>query len=279
MCPSPTPGPSPCEGKNPAVLAVEMLNPYNGIDATRNERHLIATCRASRSAEASSSISSTTSQDRERPFQSVVEHEPKLCRSGRWPTARRSSSAGPTGNTSSTPYCFGYNVGYRFIQTKAGVCHGNFLGIGADDCYTAAAGRGRLRPDGSAHHQWRIRLLPRPGPDHDRRDRDQSRLVRFVNCAYWGPCNRSHASPGRAPWASATASSCSGTARRRAVTRCKSRAEPSWCEAASSSRTSPDQAERKRSSRGHRATQYSPARRGSTISPRATSRSASNVSN
>jgi hypothetical protein len=28
-------------GKNPAVLAVEMLNPYNGIDASRNERHLI----------------------------------------------------------------------------------------------------------------------------------------------------------------------------------------------------------------------------------------------
>ena len=28
-------------GKNPAVLAVELLNPYNGIDATQNERHLI----------------------------------------------------------------------------------------------------------------------------------------------------------------------------------------------------------------------------------------------
>jgi hypothetical protein len=28
-------------GKNPAVMAVEILNPYNGIDATRNERHLI----------------------------------------------------------------------------------------------------------------------------------------------------------------------------------------------------------------------------------------------
>src|SRR6185312_13108041 len=28
-------------GKNPAVLDVEMLNPYQGIDATNNERHLI----------------------------------------------------------------------------------------------------------------------------------------------------------------------------------------------------------------------------------------------
>ena len=28
-------------GKNPAVLDVEFLNPYNGIDASQNERHLI----------------------------------------------------------------------------------------------------------------------------------------------------------------------------------------------------------------------------------------------
>jgi hypothetical protein len=28
-------------GNNPAVLQVEMLNPYNGIDATLNNRHLI----------------------------------------------------------------------------------------------------------------------------------------------------------------------------------------------------------------------------------------------
>jgi len=28
-------------GKNPAVLAVELLNPYSGIDAAHNERHLI----------------------------------------------------------------------------------------------------------------------------------------------------------------------------------------------------------------------------------------------
>jgi len=34
-------------------------------------------------------------------------------------------------------FCFGYHVGYKFIQTRAGVCNGNFLGIGADDCFTA----------------------------------------------------------------------------------------------------------------------------------------------
>ena len=39
--PKPYPWAIAMRGKNPAVLAVEMLNPYNGIDATRNERHLI----------------------------------------------------------------------------------------------------------------------------------------------------------------------------------------------------------------------------------------------
>jgi hypothetical protein len=31
-------------------------------------------------------------------------------------------------------FCFGYAVGYRFTQSKAGPCNGNFLGIGADCC-------------------------------------------------------------------------------------------------------------------------------------------------
>ena len=39
--PKPYPYAIAMRGKNPAVLAVELLNPYNGIDASRNERHLI----------------------------------------------------------------------------------------------------------------------------------------------------------------------------------------------------------------------------------------------
>jgi hypothetical protein len=34
-------------------------------------------------------------------------------------------------------FAFGYNIGYHFIETSAGSCNGNFLGIGADNCYTA----------------------------------------------------------------------------------------------------------------------------------------------
>ena len=39
--PKPYPWAVAMRGKNPAVLAVELLNPYNGIDASQNERHLI----------------------------------------------------------------------------------------------------------------------------------------------------------------------------------------------------------------------------------------------
>jgi len=37
--PTPYPWAIAMRGKEPAVLAVEMLNPYNGIDASHNERH------------------------------------------------------------------------------------------------------------------------------------------------------------------------------------------------------------------------------------------------
>ena len=39
--PKPYPYSIVMRGKNPAVIAVELLNPYNGIDASKNERHLI----------------------------------------------------------------------------------------------------------------------------------------------------------------------------------------------------------------------------------------------
>jgi len=34
-------------------------------------------------------------------------------------------------------FCFGYKTGYRFVRSEKGVCNGNFLGLGADACHTA----------------------------------------------------------------------------------------------------------------------------------------------
>jgi hypothetical protein len=86
-------------------------------------------------------------------------------------------------------FCFGYAVGYRFIQSKAGVCNGNFLGIGADDCYTA------LVVDNCAPYGLLItngEFVSFHGPDPTMIDVKETNKgsVRFVNCAYWGPCNQ-----------------------------------------------------------------------------------------
>ncbi|MBM3859568.1 MAG: hypothetical protein FJ395_07960 [Verrucomicrobia bacterium] len=34
-------------------------------------------------------------------------------------------------------FCFGYGIGYKFSETKAGSANGNFLGLGADSCERA----------------------------------------------------------------------------------------------------------------------------------------------
>src|SRR5262249_17940923 len=81
------------------------------------------------------------------------------------------------------------HVGYRFIETKEGLCNGNFLGIGADDCHTAMA------VDASP----RFGILITNGEFVSFRGPDPTMVVvgpanrgavRFVNCAFWGPCNQ-----------------------------------------------------------------------------------------
>ncbi|MCB1125377.1 MAG: hypothetical protein KDM81_02700, partial [Verrucomicrobiae bacterium] len=86
-------------------------------------------------------------------------------------------------------FCFGYHVGYHFIQSERGVCNGNFLGIGADDCQTAlvvdqCAPFGLLITNGE--------FVSFHGPDPTMVDVKETNTgsVRLVNCAFWGPCNQ-----------------------------------------------------------------------------------------
>jgi len=91
-------------------------------------------------------------------------------------------------------FCFGYRYGYRFIQTKTGNCNGNFLGIGADAAWNSVfvdqcAGFGLLITNGE------FVAMPQIGNLHfSEADARQvlvqdtnSGVVRFVNCAFWGP--------------------------------------------------------------------------------------------
>ncbi len=187
--PKPYPWAIAMRGKNPAVLAVEMLNPYNGIDATRNERHLI---RDVQGQPLRRGIMVDAIYDIGRIEN--VHFNPWWSRN---PQVRRwqmeNGEAFIFGRSDwqyvYNTFCFGYKVGYKFIRGGRGACNGNFLGIGADDCHTAVvveqcAPYGLLITNGE--------FVSFHGPDPTMIDvaRTNTGSVRFVNCAFWGPCNQ-----------------------------------------------------------------------------------------
>jgi len=187
--PKPYPWAIAMRGKNPAVLAVEMLNPYNGIDVTRNERHLI---RDVQGQPLRRGILVDAIYDIGRIEN--VHFNPWWSTSAKlfqWQMAN--GEAFIFGRTDwqyvFNTFCFGYNIGYRFIQTKAGVCNGNFLGIGADDCYTALV-VDACAPMGLLITNGEFVSFHGPDPTMIAVTSANRGSVRFVNCAYWGPCNQ-----------------------------------------------------------------------------------------
>ncbi|MGH7951710.1 MAG: glycosyl hydrolase family 28-related protein [Limisphaerales bacterium] len=187
--PKPYPWAIAMRGKNPAVLAVELLNPYNGIDASRNERHLIRDVQGQplrRGIFVDDIYDIGRIEDvhfnpwwSQKPalFQWQEEHgEAFIFGRSDWQYVF---------NT----FCYGYNVGYKFIKTRGGVCNGNFLGIGADDCFTAvdvedSAVFGLLINNGE------FTSFHGPDPTMVRVETNNAGSVRFENCAFWGPCNQ-----------------------------------------------------------------------------------------
>jgi hypothetical protein len=88
-------------------------------------------------------------------------------------------------------FCFGYNVGYKFGASSGstGSCNGNFLGIGADACHTSvkveqSAAYGILITNGE--------FVAMNGTDPTMVEVTSANKgnVRFVNSAFWGPCNQ-----------------------------------------------------------------------------------------
>jgi hypothetical protein len=187
--PEPYPWAIAMRGKNPAVLQVELLNPYNGINTSQSERHLI---RDVQGQPLRRGIFVDQIYDVGRienvhfnPWWSL---NPKLFQ---W--QMQNGEAFIFGRTdwqyAFNTFCFGYNVGYKFVRTKGGVCNGNFLGIGADDCYTAVV------VEDSAPFALLIsngEFVSFHGPDPTMVEVKTSNTgsVRFVNCAFWGPCNQ-----------------------------------------------------------------------------------------
>lgn len=184
--PVPYPWAIAMRGKNPAVLDVEMLNPYNGIDATQNERHLIRNVHGQplRRGVLVDQIYDIGRIENVH-FNPWFSMKPKLFE---W--QMQNGEAFIFGRSDwqyvLNTFCYGYKVGYRFIQTQAGVCNGNFLGIGADDCLIAVLVE-QTAPMGLLITNGEFVSFRGENPTMVRVEASHSGTVRFVNCAYWGP--------------------------------------------------------------------------------------------
>ena len=176
-------------GKNPAVVDVELLNPYNGIDASRNERALI---RNVHGQPLRRGIFVDKIYDIGRienvHFNPWWSMKPKL-----FDWQKQHGEAFIFNRTDwhyvLNTFCFGYSVGYKFGGSDAGLCNGNFLGIGADACHTSvlveqSATFGVLITNGEFVAMWG------ENPTMVVVDKTNFGSVRFSNCAFWGPCEQ-----------------------------------------------------------------------------------------
>jgi Pectate lyase superfamily protein len=176
-------------GKNPAVLDVELLNSYQGIDASQNEPH---------------NIRNVTGQPLRRgiwvdAIYDIGRIENVLF--NRWWNSSSAVYRWQMENGEAfifgradweyvlNTFCFGYRVGYKFVQTATGECNGNFLGIGADDCNRAVLVEQSTpyalliaNAEFTSFHgenPTMVEILP-----------TNKGVVRISNSAFWGPCNQ-----------------------------------------------------------------------------------------
>ncbi len=90
----------------------------------------------------------------------------------------------------SNTFCFGYGVGYKFSESKAGSTNGNFLGLGADSCRRAvlveqAQAPGLLITNGEFVGRWGSQdsVCVEIAPQAEGK-------VSLTNCSFWGPIDR-----------------------------------------------------------------------------------------
>jgi hypothetical protein len=187
--PVPYPWTVTMRGKNPAIFDVELLNPYQGIDASKNERH---------------NIRNITGQPIRRGiFVDAIYDIGRIenvhfnpwwnSHSPVYDWQMQNGEAFIFGRADweyvLNTFCFGYHIGYKFIPTDTGECNGNFLGIGADDCNRA------VFVEQSAEYALLIanaEFTSFHGPDPTMVEVGPAHhgVVRISNSAFWGPCNQ-----------------------------------------------------------------------------------------
>lgn len=176
-------------GKNPAAFDVELLNPYQGIDASRNERH---------------NVRNITGQPLRRGILvdaiydigriENIHFNPWWNSSGKaYKWQLENGEAFIFGRADweyvLNTFCYAYKVGYKFISSSTGECNGNFLGIGADNCNRA------ILVEQSAEYGLLIAnaeftSFTGENPTMVEVCATNRGVVRIGNSAFWGPCNQ-----------------------------------------------------------------------------------------
>ena len=187
--PYPYPWAVAMRGWNSAVFDTELLNPYQGIDATSAPRH---------------NIRNLTGQPLRRGI--LVDAIFDIGRienvhfnatwSWGFPESTWQLENGECfifGHSDweyvFNTFCLGYKAGYKFIQTSTGMCNGNFLGIGADACNQSVvveqcAAYGLLITNGE------FVADKSDDPTQVVVHASNTGVVQFSNSAFWGRCNQ-----------------------------------------------------------------------------------------
>ncbi len=187
--PHPYPWAIALRGNNAAVLDVELLNPYNGIDATHAHRHLIRNVcgqplRRGIRVDAVYDIGRIEN----------VHFNPWWNMKGKvYQWQFTNGEAFIFGRTDweyvLNTFCYGYKTGYKFVHTKDGECNGNFLGIGADDCNRAILVE-QCAPMALLITNGEFTAFNGPDPTMVEVANTNTGVVRFVNSSFWGPCDQ-----------------------------------------------------------------------------------------
>lgn len=184
--PTPYPWTIAMRGNNPALIDMELLNPYLGIDASRNQRALI---RNIHGQPIRTGLFIDTIYDIGR-VENVHWNPWWTINTPVYQWQKEHGTGFVFGKTDwhyvLNTFCFGYNVGYQFIKTENGATNGNFLGIGADDCHTALLVEDS-EPMGILITNGEFVAFRGPNPSMIRVEKTHRGTVRFNNCAFWGP--------------------------------------------------------------------------------------------
>jgi len=189
--PEPFPYAVAMRGKNPALLDVELLNPYNAIDASKNERALIRNI-SGQPLRRGIFVDGIYDIGR---IENVHWNPWWSMKPALFNWQKENGEAFIFERTDwhyvLNTFCFGYKIGYKFGASSGstGACNGNFLGIGADDCAIAVLVE-QSAPYGLLITNGEFVAMRAEDPTMVVVTATNRGAVRFVNCAFWGPCNQ-----------------------------------------------------------------------------------------